>query len=372
MTSMQWPPEGDYRNTKGGDGRTMVEQLSIIRLMNVLLSRRRVVLASTGLALSATIAVALVAPRSYSSSVSFVPQDRSPSLKDLAGVLPAAAFAPPGFAEQSSAFYADLLGSEELLRAAVLADYHAVDASSEDGAADDGRRSLVEIFEIESGDTEADTERAIRRLHRKIAVRVNRETGVVRYTVTTRSRDLSKQLAETLMSLINAFDLERRQSQAAGERQFLAARLDSARAAMRSAENKLELFLERNRHFRDSPTLAFEHDRLQREVMFSQQMLTSLTEAFERARIEEVRNTPVLTVMDRARASRLPDSRQLPIKALIATLAGLAIGIGAALWMEFMARSKVAEPEAYDEFVSLRRATWSGVRGLLPGRRKGA
>ncbi len=370
MSSMRWParPDGDGM---GENGQHMVEQLSVIRLMNVLLSRRRVIVTTAVVALSATLIVAVVAPRSYSSTVSFLPQDRSPSLADLTGVVPPAGLVLPGFSDQSSAFYADLLQSEELLRRAVLADYDVVDDVTGGGARLGGARTLVEIFEIASDDPEAGVERAVQRLRKAISTRTNRETGVIRYTVTTRSPELSRQIADLLMRLINEFDLERRRAQASAERRFLAARLDSVRADARSAENRLAGFLERNRNFRNSPQLVFDHDRLQRDVAFHHQLLTSLAEAFERARIMEVRNTPVLTVMDHARARRLPDPRHLPMKGALAALAGIVIGIGTALWMEFVARSKVVEPEAYDEFVNLQRETLSGVRGLLPRRRKG-
>ena len=343
MSSMRWParPNGDGM---GENGRHMVEQLSVIRLMTVLLSRRRVIVTTTLVALSAMLIVAVVAPRSYSSTVSFLPQERSPSLADLTGVVPPAGLVLPGFSDQSSAFYADLLQSEDLLRRAVLADYDVVDDSTDAGARQDGPRTLVEIFEIESDDAEAGAERAIQRLRKAISARTDRETGVIRYTVTTRSPELSRQIADVLLRLISEFDLERR---------------------------RLAGFLERNRNFRNSAQLVFDHDRLQRDVAFHHQLLASLAEAFERARIMEVRNTPVLTVMDHARARRLPDPRHLPMKGALAALAGMVIGIGTALWMEFMARSKVVEPEAYDEFVSLRQQTLAGVRGLLPRRRKG-
>ncbi len=365
---MPWPPRRDSSDATVPHQDDTGEQLSLIRLINLLLKRRRVIFLTTALAFVTTVVATLFTARSYSSSVSFVPQERAQSIADLTGFLPPQGFLLPRMSSQSSAFYADLLSSDELMRAAVVTNYEVRDES--DGTIDTQlvASSLIEHFEIEMDDPEASTERAVERLRDKTTVHNDRETGVVRYSVTTRSPNLSRQIAERLFDLVSEFDLDRRQSQASAEGQFIAARMDSARTELRSSENRLENFLARNRNFTNSPALVFQRDRLQRDVSFNQQILGSLAEAFERARIEEVRNTPVLTVVDHARARRLPDSRRLPLKAVIAILAGITIGIGATLWLEFMARSRVVEPDAYDEFVSLKRDTLSSVRGLFPRR----
>ena len=371
MTSRPWPPQGKTPPYAGGHRDAgHGDTLSLIKLINLLLKRRRMIVMATVLTLAATVLVTFLTPRTYSSSVAFVPQERSQTLADLTGFVGAPGFLLPAMSSQSSAFYADLLNSDELLRTAILTDYEINDELADrDSSVASG--TLIEYFGVEGDNPDAAAEKAMIQLEDRVSVRTDRETGVVRYSVTTRSPDLSRQIAERLFSLVNEFDLERRQSQASAERRFIEARLDSARADVRAAENRLERFLAGNRNFGSSPSLVFQHDRLQRDVSFNQQVLGSLAEAFERARIEEVRNTPVLTIVDHARASRLPDPRQLVLKTLVAILAGLAIGVGAALWSEFMARSQVVEPDAYDEFVSLKQDAFARVRGLLPGHGKG-
>ena len=85
------------------------------------------------------------------------------------------------------------------------------------------------------------------------------------------------------------------------EREFVEGRLAQSMAELTDAEARYEAFLTSNRLF-DSPQLSFERDRHEREVNMLQQVVTSLRTSAEQARIEAVRNTPAITVLDPARA----------------------------------------------------------------------
>jgi len=95
-----------------------------------------------------------------------------------------------------------------------------------------------------------------------------------------------------------------RQSQAAAERGFTEERMAEAQEELRAAENELQRFLQNNRQFQNSPELVFQHDRLQRRVAMRQQVYTSLVQSYEQARIDEVPNTPVITVVEYAEELR--------------------------------------------------------------------
>src|SRR2546428_650042 len=107
---------------------------------------------------------------------------------------------------------------------------------------------------------------------------------------------LSGLASELGLALVNTFNLERRQSRAAQEKRFVETRRTEARDELQVAEDRLKSFLERNRDYRNSPQLVFDQERLAREVALRQQLLTSLSQAYEQARIDEVRDTPVITV----------------------------------------------------------------------------
>ena len=58
-----------------------------------------------------------------------------------------------------------------------------------------------------------------------------------------------------------------------------------------------------------------------------QQLYTTLSEAYNQARIDEVRNTPALTIIEPPREPAEPDSRLLLLRALIGLVGGAAVGV---------------------------------------------
>jgi uncharacterized protein involved in exopolysaccharide biosynthesis len=133
--------------------------------------------------------------------------------------------------------------------------------------------------------------------------------------VQLREAAVSQAVARALLAQLDTFNLRTRQTQASSERRFTEGRLAEARAELRGAENDLLAFLQSNRDFRSSPQLTFLYDRLTRDVTLKQQVYTTLAQAFEQARIDEVRDTPVITVVEDpmlpARADPMPFARAI-------------------------------------------------------------
>ncbi len=119
---------------------------------------------------------------------------------------------------------------------------------------------------------------------------------------------------------------------------------------MAIAEDSLKAFLVENRQFANSPQLAFEHDRLQRQVVMRQELVTAMAQAYEQARIDEVRNLPVITVIDQPEPPALPDPRGRLLKLLLGVILGLMAGVALAFIREFGEQAKNEESEAYGEF----------------------
>jgi uncharacterized protein involved in exopolysaccharide biosynthesis len=282
-----------------------------------------------------TAVVTLVLPRSYTSISTFMPQASQGKFAQLSGL--AAEF---GFNVQanepaaSPSFYAFLLQSRELLRSAVRTAY---DLPAKDTTR---RGSLVEWYHP-AGDTPAEREEAaIDRLRGDLRAATDAETGTVQLKVRNRSPRLAFEIASRLMDLVSDFNLQKRQSQAASERRFVEVQVKEAGGRLQGAEDRLKTFLQQNREYRTSPQLLFEYDRLFRAVTMQQQVYSSLAQAFEQARIDEVRNTPVLTLVDPPNLPAEPDRRWLLAKALLAALLGALIGAFVALISDFLGRTR--------------------------------
>jgi len=246
---------------------------------------------------------------------------------------------------QSPQCYAEIARAPELIRRLRAATF-TVAINPESG---EGRRSggLIELRAIEGNDPERRVERARRAVSDMITVATT-PTGMVRLQVTSARPGLSQAMAASLIDLINEFNLQTRQSNAAAESRFVQERLNETQASLRRTEDELRAFLEANRQFQNSPQLLFEHDRLQRELMHQQQMYTGLQESYENARITQVRDTPLITVVEPPRRPVYPDSRRIPLRALLGTLVGGMVGVLVAFLREFMFKGPARKDREYE------------------------
>jgi len=345
------------------------DRLSLLRLINVVL-RSRGLVAGTALAVAAAVvAGGLLRARTYSSGASFVPQGRV-SGSNLSGIAAQFGIAVAGGdGTQSPQFYVDLISSR-----AVLGDVADRTFSFE---TDTGRAvgTIADFYAITARTPGLRREMVIDLLRQRVSAGVSPKTGVITLTVTTQHAPLSYQIADRIVARINTFNLESRQSQAAGERRFTEQRLNEVKADLRAAENRLQNFLQRNRQFRNSPELQFEEERLTREVSMRQQLFTSLAQAYEQAKIDEVRDTPVITVIEHPEIPVRPDRRLLIQKGILGLVVGTLLGLGIVLVRHFVLSNREAEPDDVEEFAVLRRAAiddlihpWRPVVRLLRSR----
>lgn len=353
----------------GGDKAASEKQVSLLELVAVLLRRRHEFWGWTlGTAVVVVLFALLTFDPTYTSEASFIPQavqrGGGVGLEAVAGQLGINVSTESG--SESPQFYADLLRTRELLRP-LLSDTLLVERGSEEGPR---TGNLLDLLEIE-GDTRALREEMAMRWLREEAVStsVTRETGLVRVSVTSPWPTVSQGIADRLLELAHAFNLQTRQSQASAERQFIQARLSEARAELRAAEDELKGFLENNRQFQNSPQLTFEHDRLQRRVSQRQQLVNSLSQSYEQARIAEVRNTPLITVVEPPESPVRRDPRGLLLKGVLGLILGAMLGVFFILSHEMISRSRERGDEDFQRLSSAWEETRAEVVSLFQRRR---
>lgn len=293
-------------------------------LWSLLKRRRRMLVITPAIFMVIAFAWALLKPRSYTSLASFLPQKSDLSRSGL-GALASQLGVNLSLDQtgQSPAFYAALLQTPELLGAVVDGQYQL--AGGPDSV------SLAQALRVTGRNPALVREFTIRRLRDIVDIRVDQSTDIVRLFVTTRSAALSQQVATRLLDEVNRFNVERRRTRASAERQFADDRRRQAQEEMKESEARLQRFLEGNRNYTNAPALVAENERLRREVSLRQQVYTTLTQAYEQARIDEVRNTPVITVVEHPQAPVRPDSRRavnwLAVSLVLGVLCGLAAAI---------------------------------------------
>ncbi len=343
------------------------EEVSLVALVNVLLRQRRILVGAPIVAALLLVGLGLLSQRTYTVTASFMPQTGEGRISGLAGV--AAQFGievPRSEAGNSPLFYADLLQSRALVRSAVTSRY-TVAGQGGDGAG--ATASLVDLYGIQSEDPGIRLAAGIRRLGADLKVSTRRETGVVDVSVKTAWPSVSQQVVERLLELVNQFNLETRQSQASAERGFIETRLEEAKRELQVAEDSLTDFLDRNRRYENLPELRFEYERLQRGVSLHQQLYVTLSQSLEQAKIDEVRNTPVITIVEPPDLPLKADSRGLARRMLLGLFLGGFVGSVWAFGRESARHTRERMPDDYEEYARLRgeavedlRSVWRGAR----------
>jgi uncharacterized protein involved in exopolysaccharide biosynthesis len=328
-------------------------------VLAVLLIHRRFILAVGALGLLFALVGALVWSPSYTSSFSFLSQfgqgqSRSP-LASLAGQFGLSV----GDVSEAPQLYADLVSTREVLSPIARDSFTLAPGNRQ-------RVPLARFFHIAGSDQRVVEEKTLQTLRTRViaASAATRTTGVVSVAVTTKSPEVSFEIAQRLLDGVNTFNVATRRSQAGEERRFTEGRLDASKAALRVAEDALQNFLSANRQFGNSPLLTFQRDRLEREVSLQQQLTVGLAQQYEDARIREVRDTPVISVIDKPGLPAMADPRQRALLVVLATFVALVLGIALVLMREGWDRRRRAETSnpSYSmlasEWQNLRRRYW--------------
>ncbi len=158
---------------------------------------------------------------------------------------------------------------------------------------------------------------ALKKISERISVNESKKTGLITISVLSEEPPLSKTIvtyiADALIDYINDVQLK----QASENRQFIEERITEVEAQLEKSEDALKRFREDNRSIKDSPELQLELERLMRDVEVNQQVYITLKQQYEIARIEEVKEAPVVNVLDEGREAM---ERDRPRRLIIITL----------------------------------------------------
>jgi tyrosine-protein kinase Etk/Wzc len=338
------------------------EEISIFELATPVVRRWKLV---AGTAVTAALVAAvflLLQPPTYTAKTTFTPEAAGGTgpaggLMALAGVASQLGLGMSATSSVSPEFFVELAASGELLRSLLVTEFP-------DPAASDGsRRRLLDILEVPGKSLEERLQRGVIFLQNRLEVTPDKPTGIVTLEIEMRSGELAAAVANHMVQLLNQFNLERRQSQSREQRRFTGERLAEAERDLRQAERAELAFLQRNRDYSSSPLLTFEANRLARDVEVKQELFLTLSKAHTEARIAEVRDTPVLTVVDSAVAPFRRSRPQRTLGVLLALALGTMLGLVAAYVVDFRRR---AVPERHPGYFAMREA-WAQARREVGG-----
>lgn len=310
--------------------------LSLVVLATAVLRRRRTIVTVAALGMTAGLISGFTSKRMYSSRATFIPQGNESEQLSLA--LANSEF---GIRIRSTGAGWRLPMYVAILRSRTMLDRIARDTVI---VLEESSRyvAVADLFNVKAPSEDRRIDATVAALRRAISTAENSTLGAVTVVVRTAWPSVSFDLAQKLVRGVDQFGVEARQSQAAVERPFIEGQSAKAARALREAEDRLQVFMQRNRTIQGAIELGFERDRLQRDIVLRQQVYTSLLQSNEEARIQEARATPVITVLEAPRLPYISDPRYAVQKVLLGWLDGGLIGIVIVLVAHGLERVRLA------------------------------
>jgi uncharacterized protein involved in exopolysaccharide biosynthesis len=338
-------------------------EVTLLDLANVVLRYRRSIVLIPLLFMVVGVFISMRTPRTYRADGAFVLQDATTNPRArVSGLAAQFGVAVPSSGTDVPQLYADILVSRRFMTQLAGTRYVFTHG---------GRRFVgtpAQLFAVDAGNPQTTLRKTVKLLKGYVNSEVNPMTGVVGFSVSTPWPALSEQMGKQLLEMVTQFNLSIRQSQAAAERRFTEGRLNQAGRELRAAENALQDFMESNRRYDNAPQLLLRRERLQRDIAQHQAVYSMLSQAYEQARIDEVRDTPVLTVIEAPTGSAQPEPRGTATRGMLLLLLGLMLAVGLAFWREMLRTARERQAPELNEFLRLRDESL----GPLGRRRRGA
>ena len=143
---------------------------------------------------------------------------------------------------------------------------------------------------------------AINKLNKQIIVE-KEESGLIVISVLMEEPELAADLANYIASYIKTYVSDITISHSSKHRKFIEERVKYAKKDLADSEDELKEFSENNPYAIDTPELQLDRGRLIRNMEVNQQVYITLRQQYEMARINELKEIPVINVLDYGEAS---------------------------------------------------------------------
>ncbi len=156
-------------------------------------------------------------------------------------------------------------------------------------------------FSSNSGsDSKFVKEKAIKKFDNHIKISEDRITGLIKISTSFQDPIVAAGVANFIGDQVETYIQKENSAQSTKEKLFISERLLIVKQELEFSELGLKDFKERNRGYEDSPELFMIYSQLFREVEVKKEVYLTLQQQLELARIEEVKKSPILHILDRA------------------------------------------------------------------------
>lgn len=162
------------------------------------------------------------------------------------------------------------------------------------------KTSWLRQFRLSEVDSAYLKEKAISKLSNHIEVSEDRLSGLITIKVILEEPIISASIANFIGEQVQRYIQKENSAQSTKEKLFIKERLSIVKKELELSELALKDFKERNRGYEDSPELFMVFSRFFRDLEAKKQIYLTLQQQLELARIEEVKKTPILHILDHA------------------------------------------------------------------------
>lgn len=284
--------------------------INIAEIISTLWSSRKQIAYFVGIATVLAIVISLLLPNYYRSAATLLPETEKSKLASLGSMSDLASLAGLSVGEGSLVkLYPKIILSESVLKNVIYAEYYSLKLKDS--------VNLIQYWEIKEKTPELVYESTLKSLRDQLEVAMDNRTNFVSISIAMEEPQLSADVVNRVTSELDRFIRTKRTTNASEQRNWIQSRLVEVKRDLEKSENTLKEFREKNRRIIDSPQLLLEQERLIREVQINSTLYTELKKQYELVKIEEIKNIPIINIMDAGRAAA---NKASPKRALIVVI----------------------------------------------------
>lgn len=174
---------------------------------------------------------------------------------------------------------------------------------------------------------------AMELLLKRISVR-EEDSGLINIGVLLESPHLAAEISNYIAEYLKRIIAEHFLAQSSDFREFIEGRLASASNELALAESLLTDFRKYHLLAMDSAEDQLERGRLMRKVEIDQEIYLTLRQQYELARLEELKSTPILMILDPSERAYQPERPRKPMIILMGMIASVFCGILLAYFLD--------------------------------------
>jgi len=200
-----------------------------------------------------------------------------------------------------------------------------------------------------------------------IEVEQDRTSSIYTLTVSAFEPQFAADVCNVLIEELDKHQRKYKTAKVKETRQFIEGRIVEVQKELEGAEEALKEFRDRNRQIQQSPALLLEQQRLMRETSVLTGVFTTLKQQLEMTKIEEVKESALVQVLDPPEAPLYKDKPKRKLSVLLALILGFGVAVVVAFIKEYAQNSDEEEKKKMREITEL---TKSNISDLLSFRKK--